>query len=734
MTRQITKYYEKYIFALPLNSYFQAMISDAKKEEIRDAADIVEVVSDYVKLKRSGSGFIGLCPYHNEKTPSFHVSPRLGIFKCFGCGESGDVFKFIMDQGGLNFNEALRALADRFGVYLPQEQTSYEEQVIEQEKEGILHALKFAGVFFYRSLMEMDEAQKARSYLEQRGYGADIIKQFGLGYAPSSGQSLLGAAEQAGIDPAYLLGGDLVKQRTDSDGMYDTFRGRLMFPIFNPTGKVIAFAGRVLGNEKTAKYINSAQTTVYNKSEVVYGVNFSKNQIRKNKEMILVEGYTDVISLHQHGIDNVVASSGTALTPGQLRTLHRFGDTLTMIYDSDAAGQNAMKKGILLALEEGLEVKLLELPDGEDPDSFVKQFGKESFDDIKHMNSQDFVDFLLAKAATEGRLEAPISLARVINELIEAIAHIPDTIQRQVYIQHLHQKTQQYRKGTDHELFQELDRALRERAVQKERAQQRQRNHQARNQHQQNQPATHRTESEGERVDKGRSLAAGLEHGHPLYTNENAGRHAELDSMGYGVDEYRTRPIKSVPKPHYEKELIRIMISFGRDMVGYVGALANEKLFEDQELQAFYLDIIERYKAEKSFGIDYFSRQPSPYPELVGDIFLEIHTASTRHHEKTGIEFKKDKDPYRSVKGCLKALEISYFKRKRAELAERFKSADTHEKKEIVALQSEIQKKITERENRDSEDLYPDPLGKKGENLRPKSFHYVMKKDREKKE
>ena len=405
-----------------------------------------------------------------------------------------------------------------------------------------------------------------------------------------------------------------------------------------------------------------------------------------------------------------------------------------MIYDSDAAGQNAMKKGILLALEEGLEVKLLELPDGEDPDSFVKQFGKESFDDIKHMNSKDFVDFLLAKAATEGRLEAPISLARVINELIEAIAHIPDTIQRQVYIQHLHQKTQQYRKGTDHELFQELDRALRDRAVQKERAQQRQRNQQARNHHQQNQPATHLTESEGERVDKGRSLAAGLEHGHPLYTNENAGRHAELDSMGYGVDEYRTGPIKSVPKPHYEKELIRIMISFGRDMVGYVGALANEKLFEDQELQAFYLDIIERYKAEKSFGIDYFSRQPSPYPELVGDIFLEIHTASTRHHEKTGIEFKKDKDPYRSVKGCLKALEISYFKRKRAELAERFKSADTHEKKEIVALQSEIQKKITERENRDSEDLYPDPLGKKGENLRPKSFHYVMKKDREKKE
>ena len=710
------------------------MISDAKKEEIRDAADIVEVVSDYVKLKRSGSGFTGLCPYHNEKSPSFHVTPRLGIFKCFGCGESGDVFKFIMDQGGLNFNEALRTLADRFGVYLPQEQSSYEEQVFEQEKEGILHALKFAGVFFYRSLMELDEAQKARSYLDQRGYGRDIIKQFGLGYAPSSGQALIDAAQEAGIDHLYLQGGDLVKQRTESEGVYDTFRGRLMFPIFNPTGKVIAFAGRVLGNEKTAKYINSAQTKVYNKSEVVYGVNFSKNQIRKNKEMILVEGYTDVISLHQHGIDNVVASSGTALTPGQLRTLHRFGDTLTMIYDSDAAGQNAMKKGILLALEEGLEVKLLELPDGEDPDSFVKQFGKESFDDIKHKKSQDFVDFLLAKAATEGRLEAPISLARVINELIEAVAHIPDTIQRQVYIQHVHQKTQQYRKGTDRELFQELDRALRERAVQKERAQQRQRNQEARNRQGRNEQASNRFDNMEGSGEFGITAPYASEYAHPVYSDEVAGRYAEMDPKGVGGDGFRTAAIKQVPKPHYEKELIRIMISFGRDMVGYVGGLANEKLFEDQELRLFYLDIIERYKAEESFGVDYYSRQPSPYPELLGDIFLEIHTASTRHHEKTGIEFKKDKDPYRSVKGCLKALEINYFKRKRAELAERFKSADTQDKKEIVALQSEIQKKITDREQRDSEALYPDPVGKKGESLSPKSFHYVMKKDREKKD
>ena len=211
-----------------------------------------------------------------------------------------------------------------------------------------------------------------------------------------------------------------------SEGYYDTFRGRLMFPIFSPTNKVIAFAGRVLGNEKTAKYINSAQTKVYNKSEVVYGVNFGKNDIRKQKEVILVEGYTDVITLNEHGIKNVVASSGTALTPGQMKILHRYGEKIVMIYDSDSAGQNAMKRGIDIALAEGMEVQLLELPEGEDPDSFVKQFGKESFYELKQKEATDFVDFLMLKADEDGRLDQPAQLAKVISEILEEIgrAHV----------------------------------------------------------------------------------------------------------------------------------------------------------------------------------------------------------------------------------------------------------------------------------------------------------------------
>ncbi|MGB0346310.1 MAG: DNA primase, partial [Balneolaceae bacterium] len=423
------------------------MITDAKKEEVKDAADIVEVVSDYVKLKRSGSGFSGLCPYHNEKTPSFNVNPGLRIYKCFGCGESGDVFQFVMDQEGIGFTEAVRQLADRYGVFIPEEETSFEETESYQLREGIYHALKFAGVFFYRNLVENPEAQKAMDYLTKRGYNLEIIKRFGLGYSPASGNELYNAAMGAGIDLQYLIEADLIKPSNRGEGYYDTFRGRLMFPIFSPTNKVIAFAGRVLGNEKTAKYINSAQTKVYNKSEVVYGVNFGKNDIRKQKEVILVEGYTDVITLNEHGIKNVVASSGTALTPGQMKILHRYGEKIVMIYDSDSAGQNAMKRGIDIALAEGMEVQLLELPEGEDPDSFVKQFGKESFDELKQKEATDFVDFLMLKADEDGRLDQPAQLAKVISEILEAISNISESIQRQVYVQHLHQRTQKFRRG-----------------------------------------------------------------------------------------------------------------------------------------------------------------------------------------------------------------------------------------------------------------------------------------------
>jgi len=670
------------------------MITDDKKEEVRDAADIVEVVGDYVKLKRSGSGFSGLCPYHDEKSPSFNVTPRLGIFKCFGCGESGDVFKFVMDQDGIGFTEAVRQLADRYGVFIPEEESSEPSEKL-QEKEGIYHALKFAGIYFYRNLIENPDAEKALNYLEKRGYNREVFKKYGLGYAPSGGSDLYKAAQNAGIDEKYLVEGDLIKPSQRGEGFYDTFRGRLMFPIFSTTGKVIGFAGRVLGNEKTAKYINSAQTKVYNKSEVIYGVNFAKNEIRKNKEVILVEGYTDVITLHENGIKNVVASSGTALTAGQMRILNRYGEKIVMIYDADNAGQAAMKRGIDIALAQGMEVQLLELPDGEDPDSFVKQFGKESFEELKNQEALDFVDFLLLKADEEGRLQNPVQVGKVISEILQAIASIKESIQRQIYVQHLHQKTQQYRKGSDRELFVELERVMAQKKKEDSRD-------------------LRREQFQETRRDQIPEEALGT------VNREERGKNSIIQS---------DKP--STKKTQAEKELIRLMITYGKDMVEYICSFTNDKLFEDEEMKTFYLDILNRFKEEKEISINVYSGKNEPYPRLVGDILLEQYSPSERHQEKVGLKYEKDKNPYRTAKGTIKTLELGFLKRKLAELSERFGRSDSQEeKKKIIASQSKIQEKVTKLSSTYSDDYYPNPPNESENVVDEKKFEYKMRDQR----
>lgn len=668
------------------------MISDEKKEEVRAAADIVEVVQDYVKLKRSGSGFVGLCPYHDENTPSFNVTPRLQIFKCFGCGESGDVFKFVMDQEGIGFTETVRQLAERYGVFIPEEEND-EPTETTQLREGILHALKFAGVFFYRNLIENPEADKALKYLEDRGYDRQVFKKYGLGYAPAGGEELFKAAKNAGIDENYLLEADLIKQSNRGDGYYDTFRGRLMFPIFNPTGKVIAFAGRVLSNEKTAKYINSSQTKVYNKSDVVYGVNFAKNEIRKHKEVLLVEGYTDVITLMENGIGNVVASSGTSLTPGQMKILHRYGDRIVMIYDSDDAGQNAMKRGINIALAEGMEVELLELPDGQDPDSFVKQFGKESFDDLKKEEAGDFVDFLLLKAGEEGRLDKPTEVPKVITEILESIASIKDSIQRQVYVQYLHQKVQKFQKVKESDLYEQLERVMNDKRWEEKRSE--------------------RREEVRQRIQNQDG------------PQDDAPPIGELRSAS--SKETGRRISSSKKKPHFEKELIRLMITYGRNMVEYICSFTNAKLLEDDELRMFYNDIIERYKDEKDFSVNTYTGEKEPFPRLVGDVLLEQHSASDRHEEKIGLKYEKDKNPYKTAKSSIRASQISFYRRKLNELADRIGEAKGDEKLSLMERQKDVKSKLTRRETTDPDDLYPDPEKGVSNEVNEKVFTYKMK-------
>lgn len=672
------------------------MISDEKKEEIRVAADIVEVVGDYVKLKKSGSGFAGLCPFHDEKTPSFHVTPRLGIYKCFGCGESGDVFSFVMKMEGISFPESLRSLAERYGIDVPDEfQEGDDERT--RVREGILHVLKFAGLFYYRQLLESDEASPARKYLENRGYPKDIWRSFGLGYAPG-GSMLLKAARDEGISEEYLREADLIKPSHRDDGYFDTFRDRLMFPIFNPSGKVIAFAGRILNEKKkTAKYINSAQTAVYNKSEVVYGVNFAKNEIRKEEEVLLVEGYTDVITMNQFDIKNVVASSGTSLTAGQIRILQRYGNRIVMIYDADSAGQTAMERGLNVALEQGMNVQLMELPDGDDPDSFVKQFGKDSFMEYKKKRAEDFVSFMIHKAEKSGNMEGPAERSELIKKILQSIALIPGELDRQFYVQHLHQKTQVYRSGSDRELFQQLERILKEK----------------------------------KRQERFRKPSMAPER---TFTDNSKGQHSIPDDPFYKRSTESRAGLNRPPKkrPEYELEIIRLLIQYGPDMQQFIGQNIGEDHFEDEQIRQFYSDIMARHIEQKEVSVNHYMEKGGTYALLLGEILLERYSVSEGLAKRTGGEFRRDKNPVRTAKSTLRTIQLNYCERKWDEIYMKLKSAKGEEKLRLSQLQQNLKKEMNRIKNLTADELYDDPeFAKNKPDIGIKTFEYKMKGKKE---
>lgn len=605
------------------------MLNDHIKEDIKAAADIVDVVSGYVKLRRAGSNWQGLCPFHNEKSPSFNVNPSLGIYKCFGCGESGDVFSFLMNIDGLTFPEAMKVLADRYHITIP-ERTQVDDGVQSQEAiltEGAYIALKFAGLFYYKTLVDAPEAEKARTYLKKRGFSGDTIKKYGLGYAPDRFDALIEAAKEKGISEEYLIEAGLVKQDENGTKMWDTFRGRLLFPIFNPAGKVTGFGGRILTDDKKApKYINSPQTRVYNKSEALYGIHVAKSEIRKAREVILVEGYTDVLQLHQAGILNVIATSGTALTADQLRLMHRYGDKLLMIYDADDAGQNAMDRGLDLALAEGLSVRLLHLPDKEDPDSFVKQFGAESFRAIVKEGARDFMQFLLDRAKEEGKWDEPQVRRATISRILKSISQIRDSITQQTYIQ----KLSEVSKIGDRELLAELKKVA---AAER--------------------PFKPRKEPER------RETAPAPEIPYQ-------------DDPGYG---FTARPAPTPTKaPSYEKELIRLMITHGYPIIEFVGSHVNADHFENVAMRELFDDLITRYSAHQPISVDVYLSDER-WKSAVSDMVMERHTPSVRHEEKLGKKLTRDGDALRTVKGELKALKMRYLDRLKVRFKERFDQA-----------------------------------------------------------
>jgi DNA primase len=409
------------------------MIHPSTIDEIKNRIDIVDVVGDYVTLKRSGSSFKALSPFGNEKTPSFYVVPSKGIFKDFSSGKGGDAISFIMEIDGLSYVEALKYLAGKYGIEIVEEEQSDEAQEAQNKRESLYIVLGFASQYFQDVLHNSDEGKSiGLSYFKERGFTEETIKKFELGYTKEIWDGLLNEAVTKGYNKELLAEAGLI---IDKDGKtYDRFRSRVMFPIHNVSGKTIAFGGRKLSStDKSAKYINSPETELYFKSKVLYGMFQGKNVIRKEDNCFLVEGYTDVISMHQAGIENVVSSSGTALTEDQVKLIRRYTENVTIIFDGDQAGLKASLRGIDLLLEGDLNVKAVALPDGEDPDSYAKALGSSGFRDFVAEEAQDIIRFktkvLLGETGND-----PVKKAGVIKDIVSSITKINDPVKRTVYL------------------------------------------------------------------------------------------------------------------------------------------------------------------------------------------------------------------------------------------------------------------------------------------------------------
>ena len=409
------------------------MIPQETVNRILDAAQIVDVVGDFVTLKKRGANHIACCPFHNEKTPSFSVSASKGIYKCFGCGKSGTAVGFVMEHENMTYNEALRYLAKKYNIEVVEKEETAEDIARRQRSESLFLVSEYAGKFFQESLKTQEGQAIAYQYFRSRGLEDATIEKYGLGWSPVNRKALSDAARAAGYKEEFLVEtGVCIKY--DDGRLVDRFYDRVMFPIHSVSGRIIAFGGRTLKTDKSvAKYVNSPETEIYVKSRSLYGIYFAKNEISRQDRCILVEGYLDVLSMHQLGIRNVVASSGTSLTVEQIRLIRKFTNNITIIYDGDGAGIKAALRGIGLVLKEGLNVKIVLLPDGMDPDDFARRHTLEQVQDYIARNEQDFIgfktDLLLGEAGGD-----PLKKANLINDVADTIALIPDAVIRAVYV------------------------------------------------------------------------------------------------------------------------------------------------------------------------------------------------------------------------------------------------------------------------------------------------------------
>ena len=412
------------------------MIDHGTIDRIMDAAQIVDVVSDFVTLRKRGVNYVGLCPFHDDKTPSFYVSPSKGLCKCFACGKGGNVVHFIMEHEQLSYPEALKWLAKKYHIEIQEKELTDEQKLAQSERESLFVVNQWARDYFQHILKNHEEGKSVgMAYLRNRGFRDDIIEKFQLGYCTESHDAMGKEALQKGYKKEFLVKTGLCYE-TDDHRLRDRFWGRVIFPVHTLSGKVVAFGGRVLASATKGvkvKYVNSPESDIYKKSNELYGIYFAKQAIVKQDRCFLVEGYTDVISMHQSGVENVVSSSGTALTPGQIKLIHRFTNNMTILYDGDSAGIKASLRGIDMLLEEGMNIKVCLLPDGEDPDSFARQHNATEFQAFINEHETDFIRFK-TNLLMEDAGKDPIKRAELIGSIVQSISVIPEAIVRDVYI------------------------------------------------------------------------------------------------------------------------------------------------------------------------------------------------------------------------------------------------------------------------------------------------------------
>lgn len=548
------------------------MIPKQTIDEIFDAALIEDVVGEFIPLKKRGANFLGNCPFHNEKTPSFTVSPAKGIYKCFGCGKAGNSVNFIMEHEHYSYPEALRFLANKYNIEVEEEEQTDEQKVAANERESLYIVSNYAASYFEKQLHDSDEGKAiGLSYFKERGFREDTIKKFQLGYSPDGWTAFTDAAEKEGHKLSYLdkTGLTIVK----GDKKFDRFKGRVMFPIHNLSGRILGFGGRILKtNDKAAKYLNSPESEIYSKSKVLYGIYTAKKAITQEDNCYLVEGYTDVISLYQSGVENVVSSSGTSLTEGQIRLVKRFTPNITILYDGDAAGLKASFRGIDMILQEGMNVRVVLFPEGEDPDSYAKNHTTEELKTYITESAQDFIRFKTSVLIEEVGND-PIKKADLIKDIVGSIAIIPDQIKRSVYTK----ECSSLLDISEQALINETNKILRNKIAKKT-----------------NQP----------------------EH--------------IPDEAFFPIDEEEVKTKKSDDTEHWESDLIRLLVSYGDQLIEVESIDENGDTIKEDVNVAFY--ILSNVNGDEiKFNNPIYHEICEFYTEKLDNEILPTHQDFTNH-------------------------------------------------------------------------------------------------------